>query len=283
MKRFLIASTLCLAGCVSGGGVPRGNPPAKVLLGAHVAPNGGASREADVLALEAQIGRKLDLDKIAPDFLWTVSYVSRFQWDATNSRIPYILWSPRQGTGCVLLSDVVTGKYDAQIDAQANQIAALGAPVWIGLFSEPTVTTSGRCSNPNRDPTLYKAAYAHVVAIFQNDGVVNVKWVFALDSTEFAEGLYNTWRPATDILGEDVYDATGVAEDFSAAVCNVGPQLGIPFAITETGAPPSNQTRWISTYRCPGALAYIYFDMPAYAPYQFASPQAVADFVAIGQ
>ena len=237
---------------------------------------------------ETSIGRKLDIDNLYPSFgPWAKAYVSRWQWDIAGGRMPMISWSPRVGSsGCATFADIVAGKYDSQLAEQSIQVKDLSGTVWLRLFFEPDMDAQ-LCANPTQSASLYVSAYRHIVNIFRSDGATNVRWVWAPGQSLYASGLLPLWYPGADVVdvvGEDTYQATGAPKPFSADVCQIGPQMGKPFAITETGALSAEQPTWLGNVKsaCPGLTAFVYFDAPGTEGYDYDLTD-IADFVAIGK
>jgi beta-mannanase len=170
------------------------------------------------------------------------------------------------GVSCVLLSDVTAGKYDAQLKAQAAFVKAVPGAIGLRLFYEMTDSQSEACANPTKSGPVFIAAWQHVVGVFRAAGATNAKWVWAPGRPAYDNNKELTFYPGSawvDVVGEDVYNMTTAPEPFAAAVCTVGPSLGKPFAITETGAVGvTNQLAWLANVKtaCPALSAFVYWD-----------------------
>jgi len=235
------------------------------LIGAYADPAGSLT-EAAVTTFEASLEQKLALDNTYSGFNWSGA-LTREKWDILAGRLPMKSWTPGLlGVSCVLLTDVTAGKYDAQLKVQAGLIKALPGPIWLRLFYEMTDSTNEKCANPTMSGPVFIAAWQHVVGVFRTAGVTNAKWVWAPGQPAYTNNRELAFYPGSawvDVIGEDVYNKTPNAEPFAAAVCTVGPALGKPFAITETGASgAANQIAWLANVNstCPGLSAFVYWD-----------------------
>jgi hypothetical protein len=239
-------------------------------IGAFADPTGGAGNasEQQVTALEASLGQQLAVDNTYSSFNWTGA-LARQKWDIANGRMPMKSWSAAiYGVSCVLLTDVTAGKYDAQLKAQAALVKALPGNIWLRPFYEMTDTPAEACANPTRSGPIFIAAWQHLVGVFRAAGVTNAKWVWSPGQPAYFEKIALNYYPGSawvDVVGEDVYNHTLGPMPFEAAggVCTVGPTLGKPFAITETGAiGAANQLAWLANMNtlCPGLSALVYWD-----------------------
>jgi mannan endo-1,4-beta-mannosidase len=288
MPSHFSPAAFVLAGCL-GICSATASSAAPILVGAFVDPN-GLSTPATVLQFEASLGATLGVDHNYSRFNWS-GELNREQWDITGGRIPLKSWSPTVlGASCVLLTDVTAGVYDAQLKAQAAQVKALTGTLWMRLFYEMTDNQAERCANPARSGAVYIAAWQHIVGLFRAAGATNVKWVWAPGENAYAKGAEMAYYPGSswvDIVGEDNYNKTPYPVPFAATVCTVGPQLGKPFALTETGAGGvTNQLAWLDNVKtaCPGLTAFVYWDAIGGAQnYVISDPSAFAALKAIGE
>jgi hypothetical protein len=262
---------------------------ASIAVGAYADPAGpGNANQKAVTTFETSLGQKLAVDNTYSGFNWAGTLV-REQWDIASGRMPMKSWSAGlYGVSCVLLTDVTAGKYDAQLKAQAALVKALPGAVWLRLFYEMTDSSAEICANPTASGPVFIAAWQHVVSIFRSAGATNAKWVWAPGQPAYTHSKELTFYPGStwvDVVGEDVYNKTTTAEPFAAAVCTVGPSLGKPFAITETGAAGvTNQLAWLANVKtaCPALSAFIYWDAVGSAQnYDITDPAAFAALRAV--
>ena len=265
------------------------------ILGAHIAPNGGTSKESDVVAFQTACGGCLSAESLYPGFDAWSKYATRWKWDVANHLQPMIVWNSRtgnEGTVCgsmyvAMYSDVLASKWDSVIDADAAVARAISAPVVIALYPEPANTLSEICANPAQDPNLYIQTARYIIARFAADGVTNVQWMFALNDVEWDEDLEATWYWGSDvvsIVGIDAYNATNSPEQFPAAYCTDAAALNKPIWIKETGALSGAQATWYSSIatNCPQAQEVFAFDAHGNAPYVYSlDTQGFAALVAL--
>lgn len=122
--------------------------------------------------------RRLDQSVIYSVFDDTWSYTKTYADIAVeHGAIPVVTWMANGYP----TSDVVAGKADAKITAYANGIKSWGKTIWLRPFHEfngawydwGVTNASGKNSNAS-----VIAAWKHVVQIFRDQGVTNVKWVW---------------------------------------------------------------------------------------------------------
>jgi hypothetical protein len=283
LATFLLSA--CSAACLA---TPATAAPG---IGAFADPAGvpSGATEAAVTALEASLGQKLSVDSTFSNFNWT-GPLWREQWDIAAGRMPMKSWGAGlYGVSCVLLTDVTAGKYDAQLKTQAALVKALRGNIWLRLFYGMPDLPGRACPDPTRSGPVFIAAWRHVVGLFRAAGVTNARWVWTQGEPGYVDNQELAFYPGSawvDIVGEDVYNKTATAEPFAAAVCTVGPALGKPFAITETGAAgATNQLAWFANVKtaCPGLAAFVYWYEPSKAQnYIITDPAAFAALRAIG-
>jgi len=238
-------------------------------IGAYADPAGpGSANEQAVTTFEASLGQTLTIDNTYSGFNW-VDNLKREKWDIAGGRMPMKSWTAGlYGVSCVLLTDVTAGKYDAQLTAQATVIKSFAGQMWLRLFYEMTDSPAEKCANPTLSGPVFIAAWQHVVGLFRTVGVTNVIWVWAPGQPAYYKNIELNYYPGdawVNVVAEDVYNYKQTPEGFDVApgVCSVGPSLGKPFAITETGAMgTANQLAWLANINtlCPGLSALVYWD-----------------------
>jgi hypothetical protein len=176
-----------------------------VLFGAAAATNTSdpAIQEAAVTAIEAQLDRPLDLDRIFRQWDTAVPG-ARERWTLDHGRTPIVSFKAAPDAPWPAIA---RGDHDATLAAIAAGYAALGAPVFCIFDQDPE----------NAGPALgtpadYAAAYRRVVASFRAARAANVVWIFNLKSPSY-DGLADAYYP-----GDDVIDWLGAsAYNFGAA------------------------------------------------------------------
>jgi beta-mannanase len=177
----LAADTYFGGGAVGGSGT---------LFGAYVQPTGGwtqAKFKAAINGLEADIGRKLDIDNHY--YKWGEAFPNwKEPWDFQNGRIPLISW------GSTYTSQVNSGSQDAWIRARADEVKALGKPVLLRWFWEMDAMAA-EVQEKAGTPAQFISAWRRIVNIFNNRGATNVQWAWCGSAWLFTTGRAQTFYP----------------------------------------------------------------------------------------
>jgi len=104
--------------------------------------------------------------------------------DVAAGRIPLISWTSNTAPSkSVLASDILAGKYDAQLDNQADAIAALDGPVIIEW--QPEMTDNPRNAlffagiSEDQWGQTYIAVWQYIHDIFVARGATNAQWIWS--------------------------------------------------------------------------------------------------------
>jgi len=163
-------------------------PSGGALFGAYAKPDGGWSKEhfEDAIeGLEAQIGRKLDVDHHY--YPWDGAFPSwKEPWDLENGRIPMISWGPTD------VATINNGSQDPRIRQRADAIKALSDTVFVRWFYE---MDAGELSDMSRSPSAFKSAWRRIHTTFENRGATNVEWVWCGTSWGFTTGDAQAYYP----------------------------------------------------------------------------------------
>lgn len=105
------------------------------------------------------------------------------------------------------LAAVAAGEYDGYLSAYARAVRTFGHPVIIGFGHE---MNGGWYSWGFRqtDPSTWIAAWRHLVTVFRNQGVHNVKWLWTINRLGGKAELPQRWWPGdsyVDWIGIDGY------------------------------------------------------------------------------
>jgi len=168
---------------------------------------------------------------------------------------------------------VVSGRYDSVIRQRALQMKAIGKPVfleWRWEMDRPNL--AGLVGSPAE----FIAAWKHVRAIFAEEHVNNVAWVWCPTAKGFAAGgdaaAYYPGNSQVDWICADVYPGPGPYRSFAAAA---GPFLSWaskhrkPVMIGEFGVPErygaTLRAQWLRAAAAtvqadPQIKALVYFD-----------------------
>ncbi|MEA2521601.1 MAG: hypothetical protein QOI81_1247 [Actinomycetota bacterium] len=213
------------------------------LFGAHALPRGGeASQKDSTLALEAELGRTLGVfrrysywDEPPPDLTHL--------WAAQGGRTPYISWHAytRNGTA-IPWASIARGDQDAFIRTVATGLAAFPYPIFFNFHHEPENDAK------NGTSADFKAAFARVRSLFDQQGATNLTWVCTLMGTTYRgrNGGADAWLPDGQyfsLVGSDGYNRWPVItkpawrsfSDLFTAAHDKAVQLGKPLFVGEYG------------------------------------------------
>lgn len=163
--------------------------PAGTFFGAHIRPDVPtvAARQAATEALEAHLGRNLDINHYF--YPWDTQFPTETErWDLRNGRIPMISWN---GKG-VYSSDIAAGRHDPLIIDRAVRVKELGKPVFIRWLWE---MDGKKKAEWVRSPDDYIAAWRHIVETFEDHGATNVQWVWCPNASAFRDGRAQAFYP----------------------------------------------------------------------------------------
>jgi hypothetical protein len=212
--------------------------------------------------------------------------------DVANGRIPVDSWDCEPPNAAV-----AAGRDDAAIRRVADNIKAFGHPIFLRYMWEmnlpATATFRAACYDASTDlangvfsPQEYVAAWDRIRAIFGQEGVSNVVWVWNASGSKNPLPYY-PGDSEVDWVGFDRYDDGNVSfySTYSLPYSWLQP-LGKPIMIGETGATQQIQSTFFAS--APSMLAksfpliksYIYFDSmnPNFAgSYSWVIPQQNLD------
>jgi mannan endo-1,4-beta-mannosidase len=160
--------------------------------------------------------------------------------------LPLIQLNPRK----ITMSDVVAGRYDADIKRYATQVKAFGCHILLSFGHEMNGWWYpwGR---PWTQPSVFIAAWRHIHDIFAAEGAENVIWSWdpSHQYAEFKAGkaasLASEWYPGdryVDWVGLDGYLNPGqnFKEVFSHQLASIASVAGSkPVYLAETGVAPN--------------------------------------------
>lgn len=218
-----------------------------------------------VYRLQQQIGRRLDIVHI---------YLQQDATFPTSSDLAFV----HQGSMLLVswaLNDtrgIVAGRYDASIRQRAQEIKALGGPVFLEWRWE--------MNRPNLryaigSPADYVAAWKHIRHVFSEQHVSNVSWVWCPTARNFASENTAAYYPGdseVDWICADIYPGAGPQRSFADAAqpfLNWAAQHPKPIMVGEYGVPQSYgaqaRARWLrateQTVRSDRQIkALVYFD-----------------------
>ena len=171
------------------------------------------------------------------------------------------------------------GRTTPSITAEAQELRALKAPIFLRWYYEPNFPGSADYSNCISDlgPAGYVAAFRHIHDLFTAAGATNVAFVFAIATAGADQDLYQYYPGSAyvDWIAADGYarttkpSPTAVVDRFSSWYSDFA-TFGKPMMISETAAFAGGQAGYLQQLEDAvsqsGALplirAVIYFDAP---------------------
>jgi hypothetical protein len=252
-------------------------PPVPVqgaYFGARVRGNSWSQRAeiASVTGLQTELGRRLDI----------VHEVMMWDGKFPEASVQAFL---RQGSTLLLSWSgadtrmIASGAYDSLIRQRAQQVRALGKPIfleWRWEMDRPNIQYQ------IHSPADYIAAWDHIRAIFRQEHVTNAAWVWCPTAAGFAAGTAPRYYPGNsevDWLCADAYPGYGPYRSFATVT---GPFLRWashyrkPVMIGEYGVPGTygeqRRAQWLlaaarTVQSHPQIKALVYFDANAKRAY----------------
>jgi hypothetical protein len=221
---------------------PSTAPPAQgAYLGAWVGPDvyTQANEISAVDSLQTVLGHKLSI--VHTYLKWQAPF-------PTPSDMAFV----RQGSTLLVswagtdTRQITSGSDDSWIRTRAQQIKALGEPVfleWRWEMDRPNLRSQ------EHSGADYVAAWDHIRAIFSAAGVTNAAWVWCPTAAGFSDGQAAAFYPGNnevDWICADAYPTYGINESFAATVTPFltwASQDGKPVMIGEFGVPESYGTQ----------------------------------------
>lgn len=277
--RYLQISTAALAAALVAG------PAAAAGSGSHGPLIGAYLQGTPLLQFQQNLGRKLDIDNHYGSIVYF--HFQSLKDDIVYGTEPMLslsAWCNQARNIPCKWSDVAAGKYDSELTAVGQGIAALKVPVLVRpLYEAPYGTPSEQEAGQGQTSTDFKLAYDHIRNVYIAAGANNATFIYT-----------PSWRGTTafqydprseDIVAEDVYNKTTTPESFSAPVCKNAGAFGKPVMISESGAGQAEQAMWLSTVTtaCPNLYAYVYWSASGAQIYTIETTNSFAALNAIGQ
>lgn len=143
----------------------------------------------------------------------------------------------------ISLQQIANGKYDHYLETYAGQVRAFGHPVILSFGHEMNGTWydwgAGHVS-----PSVFVAAWRHVVDVFREAGADNVTWMWTINSLTVAHRSISPWWPGSawvDWVGIDgyyVHSTDTFQIVFGNTIAEVRQFTDKPVLISETGVGP---------------------------------------------
>jgi hypothetical protein len=175
----------------------------------------------------------------------TAPFNTRFaRQEIANGATPFIQLMP----GNVSMAKVASGTEDAQLRADAAQVRSLTEPVMLSFAPEPNGNwySWGWSHTP---PTVWVAAWRHVVNVFRSDGADNVTWVWTMNVPFRGSGPISDYWPGASYVSEVGIDGYFVHSTdtfstlFGPIIADARKLSARPVLISETAAGPDSGPR----------------------------------------
>ncbi|MGO8862838.1 MAG: Ig-like domain repeat protein, partial [Acidimicrobiales bacterium] len=176
-------------------------------------------------------------------------------------------------------ANVIAGNDDALITAEARELAAFKAPVFLRWYWEPNFPGSADYAEciGSLGPAGYAAAFRHIHDLFAAAGASNVAFVFSMSTSGPDHDLYAyypgsnyvDWIAADGYLRTAAPPATGFSDQFGSWYSDFA-DFGKPMMISETATFAGGQSSYlqqVESQLAPGGAfplvkAIMYFDAP---------------------
>jgi len=199
---------------------------------------GGPSNLTSASALTTTIGRQPEIAMWYHDFGNSILTTEEKSALLATGQTPMVTWEPNGQS----LSDIAAGKYDTYIRSSAKL-----AKTWSGeLMLRFAHEMNGTWYSWSGSPTTYVSAWRHLVSIFREEGVANVRWVWAPNVDRSGAMPFSSYFPGdewVDYVGLDGYNFGAIdgswfslEELFSSSYAKVTALSSKPVIITETGS-----------------------------------------------
>jgi mannan endo-1,4-beta-mannosidase len=199
---------------------------------------GGPSNLSSATALATTIGRQPEIAMWYHDFGNSILTSEEKSALLATGQTPMVTWEPNGQS----LSDIAAGKYDAYVRSSAKLAKAWGGELMLRFAHE----MNGSWYSWSGSPTTYVSAWQHLVSIFREEGVTNVRWVWAPNVDRSGTMPFSSYFPGddwVDYVGLDGYNFGAIdgswfslEELFSSSYAKVTALSTKPVIITETGS-----------------------------------------------
>lgn len=264
--------------------------PGSIYLGAYVDPT-----VSTITQLESGIAPGYTFGMASRYYEW----VNLFPTIAEQSDLSYGRLSVDAWDCGIPDAQVAAGAADPVIQTRALALKAFGKPIFLRFMWDPNLPSSqlsrSACIDPATDGSSgnfsaaeYVAAYRHVHAIFQQEGVNNVIWVWSYSSTGSNPSAYYPGNDVVDWIGVDAINTAGVS--FASLFGPIYPfasQYNKPILISETGSVPNNQQVYLDSITQAVAQQYplldgiIYYDGTLYGVPLTFGPEGLASIATL--
>ena len=205
---------------------------------------------------------------------------------ARHGAIPLVQIDPTD----ISMASIASGDYDNYLDDFANAVRSYGHPVIIGFGHEMNGNWYSWAYR-HASPTMFVAAWRHIVTLFRTLGAENVTWLWTINviTKEGSIAHPGPWWPGNSYVnwvGIDGYygkSSTAFTSLFGPTIVAIRSLTNAPIIIAETGVVHSGRQSaqitdlfaGIHTY---GLLGLVWFDAIGNQDWRIITPSAVSAF-----
>jgi hypothetical protein len=156
-----------------------------------------------------------------------------------HGAIPFVQIDPTLAN----IPDIAAGDYDGYLRSYAESVRDFGHPVVIGFGHEMNAPTYP-WGYGNLAPSVFVAAWRHIVSLFHDQGAGNVTWLWTINADRPGTGPIASWWPGAKYVtwvGIDGYyyrPSDTFASVFGTTIHQVRKFTGKPVLLSETAVGP---------------------------------------------
>jgi mannan endo-1,4-beta-mannosidase len=201
---------------------------------------------------------------------------------ADRGAVPLVQINPEG----ISLAAIASGRYDSYLRSYARAVHAYRYPVIVSFGHEMNADWSS-WGYGKTSPTVFVAAWRHLVTLFRLQSATNVTWLWTVNVTEPGTGPVQDWWPGAGYVtwvgidGYFYYPSTMFASLFGPTIAAVRMITRDPILIAETAAvPTAGQPAKLADLfvgvRLYGLLGFVWFDVAHSDDWRLSSPMTFA-------
>jgi endoglucanase len=195
--------------------------PGRLMIGFHLPAFSARSDFSSVAEMESVINHKIDVQLYYQSWgnSWSDFHPDKAQFLLDRGTIPLLTWEPWEIGGTAeenarfKLANIASGQHDAYLRRFARAVKSVNGTIWLRPMHEMNGNWYpwGAGVNGNT-PQDFKQAWRHIVNLFREEGVTNVRWVWSPNVDSIPNESWNTisaYWPGdayVDIIGLDGYN-----------------------------------------------------------------------------